>query len=262
MLTSEENKTIIIVATPNYKEYLYAFLESAKMNLLGRYEILVIHENLGGEIMAQAIRMAGTLLKVSFFTFSSCLEALSLGTLRGVPQYWRLVGPHIISKSIRRVVYLDLDTLILNDVAELYGYDMQGKTIAACVDYLGQIKDGVDNWKELKLDPSLPYFNSGMMLIDVERYTRLRIMEKVVKLVTENSNHLLAGGKWPQNDQYGLNVALVGDWVTLPQTYNYGSGLEYKQCKVLHFIGGGKPGVGNCRPEFTREFEKYNINAQ
>jgi lipopolysaccharide biosynthesis glycosyltransferase len=138
---------------------------------------------------------------------------------------------------------------------------MQRKTVGACIDYLSEIKDGVDNWQELKLDPTLPYFNSGMMLIDVERYRNLHIIEKVVKVVLENSKYLSAKGKWVQNDQYGLNVVLIHDWLELPRIFNYGSGLEYKKCKVLHFIGLGKPGVGNCRPEFTKEFEKYSFNT-
>lgn len=258
MSTNEEKKTIVIVATPNYKKYLYALLKSAKANLIGRYDIIIIHENLGSKIMAEASNIAGHRLKVSFLDFHNWPDVQLFGSLQEAPHYWRLIAPHIIDEGIKRVIYLDLDTLILDDLVELYSYDMHGKTIAACVDYLKEMKDGVNNWQELELDPSLPYFNSGMMLIDVERYKSLRIMEKVLKLVAENDDHLLAKGKWPQNDQYGLNVALVGDWVALSQIYNYGSGLEYKQCKVLHFIGGGKPGVGNCRPEFTREFEKYS----
>lgn len=152
---------------------------------------------------------------------------------------------------------MDLDTLALEDFSELFTYDLENKTVGACIDYLDEVQDGISNWKELQLNPHKPYFNAGVLLIDIKRFRIKEITEKVIEIVKNNKQHLLASGKWPQNDQYGLNVALYDDCLILPESYNYGSELVYKPCKILHFIGNGKPLSSTCRPEYAAEFFKY-----
>lgn len=50
--------TIVTVATSNYKEYLYAFLKSIKINLKGNYKVIIIHEHLEKDIVLKAQNIA------------------------------------------------------------------------------------------------------------------------------------------------------------------------------------------------------------
>jgi lipopolysaccharide biosynthesis glycosyltransferase len=58
------------------------------------------------------------------------------------------------------------------------------------------------------------YFNSGMLLIDVEKWREQNISEKVME-------YLL---KYPERikfvDQCGLNAVLNGNWMKLPARFN------------------------------------------
>lgn len=248
--------TIVTVATSNYKEYLYAFLESMKVNLKGAYKIIIIHERLGKDIVSKAKDIAKNCFDILFYNIRGYSGRKAFGKLLDNPAYWRLIAPYIVGQA-GTFLYIDLDTLALEDFSELFSYDLKSKTVGACVDYLKKIKIGVSNWEELQLNPNKSYFNSGVLLIDVKRYRTNEITKKVIKIVKDNEEHLVAGGKWPQNDQYGLNVALYEDWLILPGCYNYGSELEFKPCKILHFIGNGKPSSRTCKPEYKLEFFKY-----
>jgi lipopolysaccharide biosynthesis glycosyltransferase len=250
---------ITISATSNYKDYVYALLQSAKTNLLKEtYHIVILTNGLEVPIMEKARRIAQDSFDLSFYNVNRYPDRNVLGGLLESPLYWRLIGPHIVGDA-QRILHVDTDTLILEDFLELFSLDLESKTVAACIDYLPEVQDGISNWGQLGLNPHSPYFNAGLLLIDVAAYKKKNIMEKVVEIVRNNKEYMLARGKWPQNDQYGLNVALVDDWMILPAGYNYGSGLKNKptRVKIVHFIGDGKPGALKCKPEFSEKFFEY-----
>ena len=171
------------------------------------------------KVIESAYTVSGA-LTLSFIDIRTIEDVQTiLGSLIDQPTYWRLMVHKLIPEGFLRCVYLDLDTLVLSELNLLFSYDLQGKTIGACIDYLPTMGDGVSNCTVLGLDSEKPYFNAGVLFIDIERYRQKDISNKVVTTVLENADHLLAKGKWPQNDQYGLNVLLVEDWL-LPHSSN------------------------------------------
>ncbi len=260
MSLSPDNKnTIVITATSNYRNYLYAFLQSARVNLFEKlYKIVIIHGGLERDVVEKTEKIARGHFHLSFYNIHDYSNKDAFGDLLRSPAYWRFIAPQVV-EGAERVFYVDLDTLILGDLSSLFTHNLHGNTIGACLDYLPEVQDGVNNWQELRLDPHAPYFNSGVLLIDIHRYKEKKVSERVLEIVTKNCDHLLAKGKWPQNDQYGLNVALISDWLVLPMYYNYGSGLKnrHSEIKILHFIGAGKPFSEKCKPEFTTRFLGY-----
>jgi hypothetical protein len=65
---------------------------------------------------------------------------------------------------------------------------------------------------------------------------------------------MLAQKRWKQHDQYGINVALCGQWKSLDQTWNYGADLPPSSPRIVHYVGNGKPGLPTCNPFFSRLF--------
>lgn len=51
-------------------------------------------------------------------------------------QYARLFVSSVLPENLKRVLYLDCDTIIIHPLDELWNIDMQGKTIAALKDVL------------------------------------------------------------------------------------------------------------------------------
>ena len=250
------NRTIVTAVTAEYTNYLATFLHSILANLKSEYSIVIIYKDLNSTTIREFLENNNSNIDIHFISISDIPERIILEEFVDSPTYWRVIAPYIVKSD--RLVYLDLDTLVLEDFPELFTWDLARATAAACIDYLPEVKDGVSNWESLGLQPNHPYFNAGMILIDTQKWLKKDISNKVIQIVQQNGANLLAKGKWPQNDQYGLNIALINDWVALPNTYNYGSGLEYKPCKILHFIGAGKPGMRRCRSEFTEIFIRYS----
>src|SRR5574344_717125 len=67
---------------------------------------------------------------------------------------YRLIMPHLI-KDIDRLLYIDCDTLILDDLEDLFNYDLQNKTIGVVLDI-----DCTPHEKRLSVSS---YFNSDVL---------------------------------------------------------------------------------------------------
>jgi lipopolysaccharide biosynthesis glycosyltransferase len=169
------------------------------------------------------------------------------------PHYFRLLTPFLLAAQ-ERAVYLDADTIVVEDISPLQFTDLEGLTTAAVRDYLPCVSDAVDNWKELNLAPSAPYFNSGVLVMDLAEWRAQDIAQRVLRVCQENEDHLLAQRRWPQYDQYGLNVVLHGRWKALDPAWNHGTDMAPSPARIVHYIGNGKIGRPTCDPYFEALF--------
>jgi len=90
--------------------------------------------------------------------------------------------------------------------------------------------------------------------MDLDLWRKEEIAEKVLKVCQSYPEFLIAQKKWPQYDQYGLNVVLQKRWQELEKRWNYGTDSPFKKAPILHYIGNGKIGGSKCHPEFRQIF--------
>ncbi len=106
--------------------------------------------------------------------------------------YFRLLAARLLPDSIDKVIYLDSDVLVKDDLTELWSLDVGDHYCLAAVDiacpfvdaYQAQAKrkqfkksiphlaaiSPIPNWRQLNLDPSAHYFNSGVMVLNLARW--------------------------------------------------------------------------------------------
>ena len=130
--------------------------------------------------------------------------------------YMRLLMDDILPMDLPRIIYLDGDLLVEGDLAELYQQEMGDAVLGAVCDY-----GGTTIREELPIpgvDPSVkketPYFNSGVLLINMKPWREHRIGHAVLEYVRENRSIV----RFP--DQDGLNAVLFGKWKLLDPTWN------------------------------------------
>ncbi len=95
--------------------------------------------------------------------------------------YLRLFAPHIALTETKRLIYFDVDMIVRKDVSEIWNMDLQGFTMAAVLDVtktVGCTWGGIPNYKELGLPADAKYFNSGLMVIDCEKWVAQNIPEQ------------------------------------------------------------------------------------
>ncbi|MEM9412874.1 MAG: glycosyltransferase family 8 protein [Planctomycetota bacterium] len=150
--------------------------------------------------------------------------------------YLRLLAGQILPDNIEKVIYLDSDLLVQGDLTELWELDLDGNFALAVPDiacpyidarhadcnyaksspYLSGISP-ISNWKSLGLNPASLYFNSGVMVLNIERMRKEQIEQKLIACLNKNRNFVWC---W---DQYALNVVFAENWKPLPLRWNQGA---------------------------------------
>lgn len=168
--------------------------------------------------------------------------------------FYRLLAPQVLPVDVDRFVYLDCDLIVRSDVHRLAGVELDGAVVAACQDYLGTMREAVANHHELGLAADAPYFNSGVMVVDRQKWAAAGISDRVLQCTRANERHLHAQGRFFQYDQYALNVVLHGAITYLDRSWNFGSEYPFQEVDIVHFNGHGKPWSPTCTARFRNEF--------
>jgi lipopolysaccharide biosynthesis glycosyltransferase len=130
--------------------------------------------------------------------------------------YTRLVLDQLLPAEIERVIYLDCDVMVCRQIEQLYEHDMGDKPIAAVFDpfHLG-IKKGRDiRQKQTPFDTGDPYFNSGVMLIDLKRYAAVNLPARIAEFAASGVLKNLFF------DQDMLNLVFLNNWQPLDWRFN------------------------------------------
>ena len=158
--------------------------------------------------------------------------------------YYRLLAQEMLPESVERVLYLDVDMIVMGSLEEFYHQDFEGKLLVACNRYgLG----GTDpkRLEQLTLPRDTIYFNAGTLLYDLAGQ-RQQIDPNILY-----EYPVLFYQQLKYGDQDVLNAVFYGltkfaDW----RVYNCFDSNTTRQrqedrvrrsCKIFHYNGRGKP---------------------
>lgn len=123
-------------------------------------------------------------------------------------QYTRLFVSSDLPSELQRVLYLDCDIMIKQSIRELWNLNLHGKTIGALMDAFSKYYR-----VNIELEEDV-MFNSGVMLIDLDKWKKNEIENKVLAFIA--SKH----GKIEQGDQGALNAVLSHDTYCFEPRFN------------------------------------------
>lgn len=141
----------------------------------------------------------------------------------------RLHLPEVIPSEYPWAIYLDSDTMVEGDLLRLWAERDERHALLAVQDpwipFVGSAY-GLDPYAELGLPIDLPYFNSGVILANLERWRSLDVTRRATEYLREYK------GRTPFMDQDALNAVFAGSWKPLD--------IRWNQLGVVHLEGWGR----------------------
>jgi len=192
-------------------------------------------------------------------------SGLPLWGRMSIVTYDKLALSQLLPSSVRKVIWLDSDLLVLGDLARLWAEDMGAYHALAAQDAIvphAGSHFGIAGYRELGIGGNAGYFNAGVMVLNVALWRQDDIGGRALAYLKRYRNRV---SFW---DQEALNAVLVGKWRELDMRWNWNVILDRPGCArrlgydergtsrpegdpwILHFTGSLKPWA--CRSRSAR----------
>lgn len=234
---------INLVVTPNdkYCPYVINLLKSINKHH-SKYRIYIIFQDLNKKNIEALQENNKSNMKFIRLNKRILCERKILKNLTE-ETFFRLFIHKVLPTNIRRVIYLDCDTVIKSSLEELWLTDLKNKSIAGVRDISSKIKN-----KEC-------YINAGVLLIDLKKYQEnIKKIKNIDKLIKK------------MNDQEIINNLFKNKILYLDESFN----VQYWSCMfrstqkkpvILHYTWDLKPGQ-SLYPNFFQNKEYIDKNKK
>lgn len=183
--------------------------------------------------------------------------------------YMRFLAPEFFPTSVSRVLYLDCDLVVLDELKSLWDMDLRGKAIAAAPDFpWDQSGTLPSRLASLELSAGHTYVNCGVLLLDLDHWRRNRVSDRLFAYAKKRGSALAF------HDQDTINAVLRDDihlidcrWNLQSRMYMLGRRsfpVEFAATRrarrrpaILHYTTGDKPWLFRSRAARKRLYFQY-----
>lgn len=265
---------IVFTSDNNYLPYLGVAMCSVCEN--NREEEITFHVVLSGEVKEEGKQYLEGICdrygkQLRFYPIHNDLLKILPAGEAGQPMhisnaaYYRLFLASILPEDIDQVLYLDCDLIVEKSLLPLWNTDMTDCPVAAVPDMDEAV---LDKYRRLRYSPSLGYFNSGVLLINLKYWREHNCQGQFEQFVAEHLDRIV------YHDQDVLNVVFRENKKVLPIKFNvqeaalytrvnisweYDEQLEeaLKDPVIIHYTTWKKPWNVGCSHPWKSEWYRY-----
>lgn len=126
--------------------------------------------------------------------------------------YFRVLFDQFLPEDAQKVLYLDSDTLVLKDIREIFNIDLENNVLGAVYENQTYTLQSYDKKSFYTVNQGINYFNSGVMIIDRQKWVENGVEEK--------TKAFLKTYEVKSADQDALNAVLEDKVLLLPYKWN------------------------------------------
>ncbi len=259
---------IVCASDNNYAPYLSVLIFSIMKNANEEndYEFIILETSICEQNKDKLNLLAKSEknLSLRFINLAdiACEYNFHLGDRYTAETYYKLFLPQLL-KEYSKVIWLDVDTVVLDDVAKLYNIDISEYSIGATINMenfllFGEAEQSKEYFeKTLQLSDPAKYFQSGVLLLNLEKMRAHKEQEQLLELATKHDFRYV--------DQDVLNFFYKGNIKFIDQAWNVSNVMmewtdeyiakhfhmhqdEFNQFiiakespKIIHYCGPSKP---------------------
>lgn len=244
---------LLVSLDQNYIPQLEVLLASVYWNNPGdSMEVYLLHSG----IPAPALEPVGWLCERMGYGFYPVPveDALFAGApiMKQYPKemYYRLLAARLLPPQLDKILYLDPDILVINPLRPLWEMPLEGRLFAAAA-HIGRA-ELASNVNRLRLGTKAPYYNSGVLLINLEECRNSISEQEIFRYVEEHKKELVLPDQDVLNALYGDRILPLDDAIwnydaRHYKSYHLASSGQHdtkwviQNTAILHFCGKAKP---------------------
>lgn len=260
---------ILVTLNSNYVPPLKVMLKSLFLNNShALFTIYIMHSSLTEEelrMLQQFVEKDGHKLKVITITEAYFQDAPVIKHYTK-EMYYRLLAFKFLPEDVEKILYLDPDILVINEIDKLYETDISDYLFAAAYHDLATVKE----LNKLRLLPYEidAYYNSGVLLMNVSKQRKMINEQEIYDFVEKNKLKLILPDQDILNGLYSKEIKKVDEIY-----YNYDARFYpyYKlvskgkvdldfvinNTSIIHFCGKKKPWHKNYNGKFHSLYKHY-----
>lgn len=206
---------VLYLTDNNYATYAGVSITSLFINNkhIDKITVYIIDDNIAKNNKEKFCRLAEEYGREIIFL--DLTEGIRILESVGAPKYrnsyttyLKLFTFNLLPDSVKRIFFIDSDTVVVGDLSEVIDLDMEG-----CM--IGAVRDGISHPYKMALgyDYNDSWFNMGVMLVDVDKWKEGRAQDKVIEQLKKRTAYIAV-------DQDILNITQHGNIMTLHPKYN------------------------------------------
>jgi len=172
--------------------------------------------------------------------------------------YSRLFAQFYLPEDLDRILWLDSDIIVKGSLHNLYSAPLNDIPLIAFTN-MGEPGDNEINLGRLGLSLSVPYFNTGVLLLNLEYLRTKTSQSSILELCRNNTSRLWFEDQDVMNLLYHDRALVLNDqryncMVNAPKVFS--SPDIAQKAAVIHYAGREKPWLFQWQNEFSRYWWK------
>lgn len=259
---------ILLTLDDNYSPHAGVVISSFVHNNSGDHDFYIVSDFISYKNKTRLQECAQT-SHLHFVKVDRCFaEKFPLGKgmandYVSIATYYRLFALTLLPSDIKRILYIDCDVIIRQDITPLYNSAFPSGCCVCALEESSRIS--INGCKRLDYPIIYSYFNAGVLLMNLDEIRRTYDVEKAIKYA--NSHHIIF------HDQDILNGLFYNKKTFFQLKYNVLDSflirhaqlpVQYKEQRadlfnpvIVHFSGPLKPWFSECKNPYRRLYFFY-----
>ena len=264
--------SIVFASDDNYAQHIAVVIASIMAKTKEKVCFYIINDNISKDKIEKLKNTADTFkTKIEFINVpEDKFSDVYLSGHVSKAAYFRLALTDILPNDIEKVIYLDVDLLVYDDIKKMWQIDLKNLPLAAVPDYgiMASTRLCKQKTDVIGLPVGEKYFNSGVLVVNLKEWRKEDYTKQILEIINNN--------KFPHHDQDALNKLFMHKWQALdlrwniiPPVFNLFSKIllnsnfrknaitARKNPGIIHYAGRYKPWEFTLHKGFNDKYYQY-----
>lgn len=262
---------VLVTLNKGYLQHFFVMLTSLLDNTKNAICVYVMHDDLG-KVEEESIRSRFTNVAFHFIYMDKALFQ-GFPTTKRYPYtiYYRIFAPLLLPKEVDKILYLDCDLVVHNNVDGLYEQDFQEQAFIAC-SHIGVFLRFINR---LRLGGSKGgvYMNTGVLLMNVPKLRNAINVSALQEYTLKNRRRLILFDQDVLYKFFGEMVLQIDEKIynlsdrqirfhNLTHKHKITPSWVEQHNVIAHYIGKNKPWKENYKGILGKYYYRYQKQVE